>query len=350
MNHGFTIEDIKRYIAGRMTPAEMHRIEKAALEDPFLADAIEGAQYAIENYGEEKFNSSTDELRKRIRETRSTDTRNIIGIWWKAAAVIVVLITAVAVIYFMNSERPVKSSTLAKVEHFEADTPAAARVAETIVTDTLPATQKKTEEKAARQKTAHAEKPAAQNDAAAAPKESMLHKRQIIVPQNNRVVEIDSSIFTKEETLAEGGANDTLQSALQGRAAGVVVQKKKNPTPPDTLMLSNAELSDVVVVGYGSAKNKNRSSDKTRRVTPEGGWKSFDEYINSNKRINSDDSLKSGTEEISFEIDSEGVPVNFKILRSLSPAHDVEAVRLLKEGPAWNVKKGKRKMRLKIRF
>ncbi len=349
MNHVFTIEDIKRYVAGRMTPAEMHAIEKAALEDPFLADAIEGAQYAIENYGEETFNSSTDELRKRIRDTRTTDTRNIIGIWWKAAAVVVILVTAVAIVYFVNSERPVKSSTLAKMERFEADTPATAPVAATIITDTLPAPQNKTEEKPAKQKPSHTEKPPAHNDAAAAPKESLLHKRQVVVPQDNRARHIDSSIFSKQEALAKAGANDTLQRALQGRTAGVVVQKK-NPRPPDTPVLSDAELSDVVVVGYGSSKDKNRSADKTRRVTPEGGWKSFDEYINSNKRIKSDDSLKSGTEEVSFEIDSEGVPVNFKILRSLSPAHDNEALRLLKEGPAWNVKKGKRKMRLKIRF
>ena len=39
-NYSFT--DIQRYLSGSMTPAEMHDIEKAALEDIFLADAIEG--------------------------------------------------------------------------------------------------------------------------------------------------------------------------------------------------------------------------------------------------------------------------------------------------------------------
>jgi TonB family protein len=37
-------ENLLRYISGQMTPAEMHALEKAALEDPFLADAIEGLQ------------------------------------------------------------------------------------------------------------------------------------------------------------------------------------------------------------------------------------------------------------------------------------------------------------------
>jgi TonB family protein len=35
--------DIKRYLSGEMTPAEMHALEKKALSDPFLADALEGA-------------------------------------------------------------------------------------------------------------------------------------------------------------------------------------------------------------------------------------------------------------------------------------------------------------------
>src|SRR5215471_7756319 len=38
----YTFDDIQRYLQGKMSPAEMHAMEKAALQDPFLADAIEG--------------------------------------------------------------------------------------------------------------------------------------------------------------------------------------------------------------------------------------------------------------------------------------------------------------------
>ena len=38
----YSLEDIQRYLQGKMSAAEMHDIEKAALQDPFLADAIEG--------------------------------------------------------------------------------------------------------------------------------------------------------------------------------------------------------------------------------------------------------------------------------------------------------------------
>lgn len=38
--------DIEKYLQGKMSAAEMHAFEKAALQDPFLADAIEGFEIA----------------------------------------------------------------------------------------------------------------------------------------------------------------------------------------------------------------------------------------------------------------------------------------------------------------
>src|SRR6185436_19754453 len=36
--------DIEKYLKGELTPAERHALEKKALNDPFLADALEGAE------------------------------------------------------------------------------------------------------------------------------------------------------------------------------------------------------------------------------------------------------------------------------------------------------------------
>jgi 5S rRNA maturation endonuclease (ribonuclease M5) len=42
-----------------------------------------------------------------------------------------------------------------------------------------------------------------------------------------------------------------------------------------------------------------------------------------------------------FDIDKKGNPINIKIERSLCTDCDQEAIRLLKEGPKWEVKKNK---------
>ena len=46
----YTFEDIQRYLQGKMSAAEMHEIEKAALQDPFLSDAIEGYREVPSSY------------------------------------------------------------------------------------------------------------------------------------------------------------------------------------------------------------------------------------------------------------------------------------------------------------
>ncbi|MCU0367808.1 MAG: hypothetical protein MUF39_03135, partial [Cyclobacteriaceae bacterium] len=55
--------DIEKYKRGEMTPAEEHALEKKALSDPFLADALEGASLI----SEEEFSSDLKELDKKIK-------------------------------------------------------------------------------------------------------------------------------------------------------------------------------------------------------------------------------------------------------------------------------------------
>ena len=65
----YNSDDIRRYLEGKMSSEEMHRIEKAALDDPFLADAMEGFQLS----GSDTIKKDLDELSSRLTEkTRET--------------------------------------------------------------------------------------------------------------------------------------------------------------------------------------------------------------------------------------------------------------------------------------
>jgi TonB family protein len=57
--------DLERYRLGKMTPAEMHAFEKRALHDPFLADALEGA----EQVSAEDFANDLREVKSRLEST-----------------------------------------------------------------------------------------------------------------------------------------------------------------------------------------------------------------------------------------------------------------------------------------
>lgn len=80
--------DIERYLSGGMTPAEMHALERAALSDPFLADALEGA----ENISGEDFLDDVRALKTRgVRKVKPTPAWS-----WplRIAAALVVLVVA----------------------------------------------------------------------------------------------------------------------------------------------------------------------------------------------------------------------------------------------------------------
>lgn len=91
--HGFTAKDIEKYHKGQLSPSQMHALEKAALDDPFLADAIEG-------YNTPGLNIQADiaELTSRLQEKQdkkgavvSISGRSAAFPWFRIAAMIVVL-------------------------------------------------------------------------------------------------------------------------------------------------------------------------------------------------------------------------------------------------------------------
>jgi hypothetical protein len=111
-------------------------------------------------------------------------------------------------------------------------------------------------------------------------------------------------------------------------------------------------MDEVVVSGYGAnEKFRSSSSSGNKRIVPKGGWESFHEYIERNKLRNISDTSIHGTQEIGFRINDEGRPENIKIEESISQEIDQAAIRLIMEGPSWEVLKGqKKKVRLKILY
>ena len=86
----YTAADIQRYLNRQMTMPERHAIEKAALEDPFLAEAIEGYM----QHNAPALSSDIENLRKRLREKNATKIIPLRNrkIWWSAAAAVLIIL------------------------------------------------------------------------------------------------------------------------------------------------------------------------------------------------------------------------------------------------------------------
>src|SRR3954462_8822534 len=94
----YSAADLQRYVQGKLSAAEMHAMEKAALDDPFLADAIEGMQQAFAEHDESLVTGQQQQLQQQF-QTR-TNTANVVAFkpfryWQAAAAAVVVIITGV---------------------------------------------------------------------------------------------------------------------------------------------------------------------------------------------------------------------------------------------------------------
>src|SRR3954465_8519565 len=95
----YSAADLQRYVQGKLSAAEMHAMEKAALDDPFLADAIEGMQQAFTEHDEDLVTGQLQQLQQQF-QTRTTPAAKVVAFkpfryWQAAAAAVVVIITGV---------------------------------------------------------------------------------------------------------------------------------------------------------------------------------------------------------------------------------------------------------------
>ena len=112
-NKKYNAADFERYHAGTMPDSEMHELEKAALEDPFLADALEGYAYAP------FFADDVKELKEKLNEKQKRKKLFFITSiaqngWWRIAALFIII--AGAVYFLFKSNYKNKENTLARNE------------------------------------------------------------------------------------------------------------------------------------------------------------------------------------------------------------------------------------------
>ena len=99
-NINYNAEEIQRYLQGKMTPREMYALEKASLDDEFLADAIEG--YSL--LPDENHSKVVAELKETITEktaggAKVVEMKGNWRQWYRIAAVLFIMLGSGAIIY-----------------------------------------------------------------------------------------------------------------------------------------------------------------------------------------------------------------------------------------------------------
>jgi TonB family protein len=116
------------------------------------------------------------------------------------------------------------------------------------------------------------------------------------------------------------------------------------------------QLSEVVVTGFGLAKNENHEPIIIL-AEPIGGKKAYDKYLESSLKY-PEEALKNkikGKAGIEFKVNIDGSLSSFRVIKKLGYGCEEEIIRLVKEGPKWTPSKENNKpfestVRVRLRF
>jgi hypothetical protein len=341
--HQYSGDDIRQYLDGKLSPEAMHQMEKAALSDPFLADAIAGMELHAEQ-GQSSYGADLAELNTRLSNKITGDKRTK-WVWWKVAAVLLPVIGAVALTFFLTNKKiqpPIVASQTVTRKINPAPPPASA--------DTMPAagavlpSGKSTSSASHRRYSIkkpdeHAVPPVQEPEVTADAHAEAQTRVDGVVGQPPETHPVDSTA-----PVAASSDGETLSKSLQGKAAGVDI---------DTL---GVPLDEVVVIGYGVRKKRVapglRATNKTMHdFVPDGGWIQFEEYVERHKMDSLKPAAEHGKETVEFSVGDDKRPEQIAVIHSISGEHDAAVIRMLRTGPDWTEKKArKRRLRLSVLY
>ena len=232
----YSSKDIEAYFTGQLSPSQRHAMEKDALDDAFLAEAMEGYE-AMQG---KSWTPMLTELHRYFEEERSParviPLNRSTSKWWKVAAAILVIGCGATLTYVLTNKKSADSgkSEIAKVETQPA-TPAVVPTKEETVTRVATTKSPATKDQVAVDKnTPSTNGPVAQNTNPGPNGSTTIAEKKTTEPGNKgdvavttpKQVEIDDKVKTKPSVVAD----EKDRKANVASTARVVVPPSNNGT------------------------------------------------------------------------------------------------------------------------
>ncbi|WP_243347299.1 carboxypeptidase-like regulatory domain-containing protein [Parabacteroides sp. FAFU027] len=360
---------IKHYIQGDKRGKDAHRLERDAMSDPFLQEALDGFDSVPGNHAD-----ALERLEQNIMHRASAKRRRQLIINWSVAATVLLLIGLGSYFIFQNSDKnaPVVATTQkAKPSHPSVNKP------EEIVRE---AEQQK--------QTKRFTPPVIKPDDQVNEEEEMVTQDKVMestaavgavnfdkgtddVVVMPPVVQAEKPVVIKGKVVDESGAplvgaylidkKDKKQAitdrdgkfaltvkdsdSLNLTANYIGYDSKEITVVPDkekiiTLNQNRDSFNDVVVVGYGSSKLKKGTIHSTSF-----GKKEFLEYCRNKAEKGLCDEMESSVT-VEFTINDNGRPSGYKFSKFTCEKAKSEIEKLLNQSPKWT--KPNQKVSVKI--
>ncbi|HVU58531.1 MAG TPA: hypothetical protein VHD83_25895, partial [Puia sp.] len=112
----YSSSDIEKYLSGELSDPEMHAMERAALDDPFLADALEGMVLHRSLPEQPVFRQDMEDLQKRLddRVSRKESRPRLLPLAVRYAAAVILLLGIGFTAYYTLFSKKMEQPPLAK--------------------------------------------------------------------------------------------------------------------------------------------------------------------------------------------------------------------------------------------
>jgi len=451
----YTAGDIEKYFSGDLSASQMHELEKAALDDPFLAEAMEGYEGMKDKDWKDQLAAAQRQISDTGFEAKVIPMHRSTGRWWKIAAAVFVIGSGTILTFILTKDKPEEKNNQQIAQTISASPdqvkPDDKPIIPPVIDSALPVISSAKEKK---------ESISANGAVSQQYPPVLMDDKFVYRPANPQVFDSvntnkDALNFTATNNLSVSPAinqpaavnNNALPAEELARSKNAEFSKQKNdnavslnrqvnasnaiskkelnnyftvqivaadnsPLPFTNISIKKDNFGtyadakgmvrlvstdsvliiDVKSVGYlprslslrsnqpqnkivlqeealalnetvtiqdkdiGSTRKSRRATlltDSAVNVEPVDGWENYNTYVANNLDI-PEELLKKdfhGEVEIVFDVKSNGTASNIRINKSLGPAYDEAAKRLIEQGPQWKVKKGKKtSASVKVKF
>ncbi|MDQ6812961.1 MAG: carboxypeptidase-like regulatory domain-containing protein [Bacteroidota bacterium] len=398
----YRLPEMERYLQQKMSRQEMHEFEKALMNDPFLANAMEGFLASDTSIAQQHLSEIETAITAKKQRAKVVTLTTKKTEWWRIAAIILVMVSAGAITYsVVNNSWPPNGSIVSMP-------PKGTHEKETIkvTEDPLPEialTPKKDGFKFPvirannnghnfnKKEGITNDKPLAKN---ANPSDSII-TAAVTMPSvadtANSTQPKFSRLSAKNEfkgkvvdnagepvafadikanngsilTSSDANGNFTLKahdSIIEvnpdspGYAAAKARIKHNKTDNRITLKEDEMSLSETVV---SAMANKSNNASTTIRVDtintakPIGGWKNFEQYLGDNSDfIDAIQSYQNSKEKLvlNFALNKSGQPTDIRLPQEIDKPVADKITALLRSGPHWKNNRKEKKVKVIILF
>ncbi|MCX2478699.1 hypothetical protein OQY15_06320 [Pedobacter sp. MC2016-15] len=274
-NDWLDIELLEDYLDGKLDSKAMHRIEKQALEDPFVAQALAGLAESPKR-ASQNVSLLQKQLYERIGQQQVVKKESVYT-WQRLsiAAAAAVMFISVSIIFFMREQG--RQEELTKIKN---------------------------------------------------------RPKNIEVNIAPTVAAVDSAInipvatATPEAKINPVGVG---QISPRRQAENQPVQAAVTSADIQAMKQDTAAIESQVAASKATARI---ASVLPAAAAPVGGWANLNSYISDHNKLAQEGSAGKFVE-LSFMIDAEGSPSDIKVEKGAVKEYADEAIRLIKEGPKW---------------